>query len=96
MKQYSAPLFPIAPHPGSTAPDTIVAYAGGIDDAAAKGGFLMPDGTERRWVVSPAVPWRQREQMVDADEGVEITITPDKTGWIKILAHCPGAVEAIR
>jgi len=89
-------MFPTAPHNGAISTDTIVAYAGGIDDIAAKGGFIMLDGTERRWVVSPAVPWRQVEQFIDADEGVEITVIPDQTGWVKVTAKCPGAVEAIR
>ena len=93
---FTTPLFPTAPHNGATAPDTVVAYAGGIDAIAAKGGFIMPDGTARRWVVSPAVPWRQVEQFIDADEGVEITVSPDQTGWVKVTAHCLGAVEAIR
>ena len=89
-------MFPTAPHNGATATDTIVAYAGGINAIAAKGGFLMPDGTARRWVVSPAIPWRQVEQFIDADEGVEIAVSPDQTGWVKVTAHCLGAVEAIR
>ena len=83
-------------HPHATAADTIVSGIGGIDDIAAKGGFLMPDGTVRYYVVCPAVPWRRVEQHINADEGIEITITPDGAGCQKVTAKCHGAIQAIK
>ena len=76
---------------------TTTAYCGGQDNAAAKGGFQMADGTTKWWVATRRNDFRRTDELTDADDGITITREDmgNRLGVDKITATCPGAVATL-
>ena len=76
---------------------TVTAYCGGQDNTAAKGGFLMPDGTTKWWVATRRNEFRRTAELTDADEGIILRREDlgNRLAMDKITATCPGAVATL-